>query len=117
MQITVEPITRWRSQRCRVCGKVFNYRDTERRYLCFEHAGSCLAPRGKYKIITFVDGLAEDQIEHLIVMTDRIMFRTQLCDLAQGGGMDGVVVQHVASGEFYKIESGQFVLIYKMPAG
>ena len=114
MQITVEPtVARWRTNRCRACGKVFYYTDTEKQYLCLRHKGSCLAPRGKYKIITFVEGLTEDQEDYFAGMMDVVLWRTHLADLAQGGGMDGIVIQHVATGSFYKIECGKFVLIHK----
>lgn len=73
-------------------------------------------PRGRYKIITFVDGLREDQEDFLATMMDVEVKKMHLIDLAQDGGMDGAVIEHVASGTFYKIELSQFVMIQK-PAG
>ena len=114
MQITDEPtVARWRANKCRACGKMFSYKDTEIQYLCFQHQDSCLAPRGKYKIITFVEGLTEDQEDYYAGMMDTVLWRTHLSDLAQCGGMEGIVIQHITSGSFYKIECGQFILIHK----
>ena len=106
-----------RAARCRVCGKHFRYRGVEIQYLCVSHRSQKKLPGGKYKIITFVEGLRDEQEDFLAAMVDIEIKKTHLVDLAQGCGMDGAVVQHVASGTFYKIERGQFVLIYKMPAG
>ena len=114
MEITAEPIVRrWRFNRCRTCGKKFRYIGEVTKYLCLEHSQSCVAPRGKYKIITFVDGLCIDQEDFFAGMMDTVVYRTHLCDLAQDGGMDGIVIQHLASGSFYKIERGNFILIHK----
>ena len=105
-----------RANRCRVCGKYFRYRRAEVQYLCASHRSQKSLPGGKYKIITFVDGLSEDQEDFLATMMDVEINKMHLVDLAQGCGMDGAVVQHLGSGTFYKIERGEFIEMQK-PAG
>ena len=105
--------THWSTSRCRVCGRVFSYTGERRQKLCPEHAGSCDLPRGMYKVVTHADGLTDDQEDFLATMVGTTIKKMHMIDLAQGCGMNGAVVEHVASGTFYKIESSQFVIINK----
>ncbi|MHB0966003.1 MAG: hypothetical protein ACYC36_06055 [Bellilinea sp.] len=105
-----------RAARCRVCGKHFRYRGDEVQYLCVSHRSQKKLRGGKYKIITFVEGLRDEQEDFLAAMIDIEIKKIHLVDLAQGCGMDGAVVQHIASGAFYKIERGEFIEMQK-PAG
>ena len=70
-----------------------------------------MPPRGKYRVVTFTEGLTEDQEDFLAGMMDMVLWHSHLIDLAQDSGMDGVIVQHVSSGTIYKIVGGIFVVM------
>jgi len=64
-------------------------------------------------VVTFIEGLTEDQEDFLAGMLDMVLWRSHLIDLAQDGGMDGVIVQHEGSGGIYKIKGGNFIFMHE----
>ena len=72
-----------------------------------------MPPRGKYRVVTFTEGLTEDQEDFLAGMMDMVLWRSHLIDLAQDSGMDGVIVQHEGGGGIYKIMDGNFIFMHE----
>lgn len=95
---------------CEVCNRPFVYKwDGETIRRCRQHRKRLPIPAGRYLVVTFVDGVDEDQEVWLASMLGRVLYAAALADFIDGGGMDGAVVQHQTSGRMYRIEASKLV--------
>lgn len=98
---------------CEVCGAAFVYNDDGfTQTHCKKHRKLRGIPaRGYYVVITFIDGLSIDQEDFLARMIDRKLTKCALEDFVLSNSLEGAVIQHRPSGDFYKVADRTLIKI------